>query len=122
MLFFGGAIPYYAAQRKMNVVVAYMTCGTTMRRSELLNGLWAMGVRNYPVIGEFWDKYSYNLEGGYSAWGKRNTNQYLTGLLRQFKPEVVLTGCAPTRCFTAWNGPPIQRNTPIPPKNGAFGR
>lgn len=91
VLFFGGAIPYYAAQRKMNVVVAYMTCGTTMRRSELLNGLWAMGVRNYPVIGEFWDKYSYNLEGGYSAWGKRNTNQYLTGLLRQFKPEVVLT-------------------------------
>ena len=50
ILFFGGAIPTYAGERKLRVVVAYLTCGTKgdgtqNRRSELLNGLWHMGVR-----------------------------------------------------------------------------
>lgn len=96
ILFFGGAIPTYAGERQMNVVVAYMTCGTKsdgtqVRRSELLNGLWEMGVRTYPVIHDFWDKYSKKLDTAYEAWGKKNTYQFVTGLLRQFKPEVVLT-------------------------------
>lgn len=91
ILFFGGAIPYYAGEKQMDVVVAYMTCGVMERRSELLNGLWTMGVRTYPVIGDFWDKYSTKLTTAYDAWGKSATNKFIVGLLRQFKPEVVLT-------------------------------
>ncbi len=30
-----------------------MSYSNTTRRSELLNGLWHMGLRQYPVIGEF---------------------------------------------------------------------
>ena len=71
ILFFGGTIPYYAAEQQMNVVVAYMTCGTMERRSELLNGLWEMGLRNYPVIGTFWDKYSKKLDTAYERTGAR---------------------------------------------------
>lgn len=48
LIFFGGTIPTYAVEQKKNVVVAYMSYATAARRSELLNGLWHMGVRNYP--------------------------------------------------------------------------
>lgn len=101
ILFLGGAIPTYAGERKMNVVVVYMTAGNMedlqkhnkvmARRSELLNGLWEMGVRTYPVINDLWDKYSQKLDTGYSAWGKTKTQQLIVSLLRQYKPEVVLT-------------------------------
>ncbi len=91
ILFFGGTIPYYTAEADRNVVVAYMTCGTACRRSELLDGLWHAGVRNYPVIGEFWDKYSKKLDTAYSAWGKTATYKYITALFRTLRPEVVVT-------------------------------
>ncbi len=91
ILFFGGTIPYYAGELEMNVVVAYMTCGTYERRSELLDGLWLAGVRNYPVIGTFWDKYSKRLTTAYDAWGKTSANQFITGLFRTYRPEVVVT-------------------------------
>ena len=96
ILFFGGAIPTYAVERGQSVVVVYMTNGTTKdgitsRRSELLNGLWEMGVRQYPVIGTFDDLYSANLDKGYNVWNKTKTWQYITALYRQYKPEAVIT-------------------------------
>ena len=96
ILFFGGTIPTYAVERGLNVVVVYMTNGTTKdgitsRRSELLNGLWEMGVRQYPVVGTFDDLYSAKLEKGYEIWGKTKTWQFITQLYRQYKPEVVIT-------------------------------
>lgn len=91
ILFFGGAIPSYAGEWGKNVVVAYMTCNTPQRRTELLNAMWKCGLRGYPVIGEFWDKYSKKLDTEYKAWGKAETWSYITGLYRRFKPEVVVT-------------------------------
>lgn len=91
VLAFGGLIPTYAAENDMNVVVATMTYSNTTRRSELLNSLWSMGVRNYPVIGEFYDAYTNNLEKAYSAWKKTEVRNYLTELVRKYKPEVVVT-------------------------------
>jgi len=43
------------------------------RRSELLNGLWSMGVRTYPVIGEFYDSFSGKVEDAYKKWGNKET-------------------------------------------------
>ena len=45
LIFFGGAIPTYATERKLDVIVAYFSSSNTTRSSELLNGLWHMGVR-----------------------------------------------------------------------------
>ena len=45
LIFFGGAIPTYAVEQQRKVVVAYFTRSNTTRSSELLNGLWHMGVR-----------------------------------------------------------------------------
>ena len=93
ILFMGGMLPEYAGERKMNVVVCYMTCNTTGRRTELLNGLWLCGVRTYPDIGEFWDKYSLRkTDVIYKAWkGKTNVHKYVAGLIRKYKPEVLVT-------------------------------
>ncbi len=91
MLFFGGMIPTYAGEYGMSVVVCYLTCNTPGRRSELLNGLWYCGVRQYPDIGNFWDKYSLKLKTQYEVWGKSKVLGYVTGLIRRYKPEVIAT-------------------------------
>ncbi len=91
VLFFGGTIPYYTMETDRKVVVVYVTCGTSYRRSELLDALWYAGVRNYPVIGNFWDKYSKKLDTAYKAWGKTATLKYFTSLFRTYRPEVVVT-------------------------------
>lgn len=92
LIFFGGAIPTYAVEQQRKVVVAYFTRSNTTRSSELLNGLWHMGVRTYPVIGNFKDSYAKNLKAAYkSAGSKGKVNEWIVGLYRQYKPEVVVT-------------------------------
>lgn len=91
ILFMGGMLPTYAGEMGMDVVVCYMTCNTPGRRSELLNGLWLCGVRTYPDIGDFWDKYSLKLKDMYDVWGKNTTHRYVTELIRKYKPEVLVT-------------------------------
>ena len=92
LIFFGGTIPTYAVERDLNVVIAYMTYSNTTRRSELLNGLWLMGVRNYPVIcEEFYDGYSSSLKVGYEKWNKNKVMAHVTELIRKYKPEVMLS-------------------------------
>lgn len=92
LIFFGGAIPTYAVEQQRKVVVAYFTRSNTTRSSELLNGLWHMGVRTYPVIGTFKDSYAKNLKAAYKSAGcKGKVNEWIVGLYRQYKPEVVVT-------------------------------
>lgn len=90
LLWMGGAIPRYSQSK--DVTVAYMTCANPLRRSEMLNGLWAAGVRHYPVIGSFNDKRISSLSKSWAFWGgEEKVLGYVTGLLRQLKPSVVLT-------------------------------
>lgn len=92
LIFFGGAIPTYAVEQQRKVVVAYFTRSNTTRSSELLNGLWHMGVRTYPVIGNFRDSYAKTLKAAYkNAGGTDKVNEWIVGLYRQYKPEVVVT-------------------------------
>ena len=98
LIFFGGAIPTYATERQMDVVVAYLSRSNPTRSSELLNGLWYMGVRNYPIIGGFSDKMYKQMDKSYSyagsgnvARGKNLVNEWFVELYRKYKPEVVVT-------------------------------
>ena len=91
LLFFAGAIPTYDVEMEKRAVVAYLTCCDDTRRSEALNGLWTMGVRNYPVFGLFRDKYSNNLNKAYQQAGKKKVLAWVTELFRQYRPEVVVT-------------------------------
>ncbi len=91
LIFFGGTIPTYAVERGYRVLVAYMSYSNTTRKSELLNGLWSMGVRNYPIIGSFQDTYCSTLEDAYKRWKKDPARQFVMRILREHQPEVVLT-------------------------------
>ncbi len=97
-LFFAGILPYYAGEKGYNVQVVYMVDHAKTSKSrphELLNGLWAVGVRNYPIIGEPPDLYSESLKDGYSAFEKAGySKDYFTDFLveniRRFKPLVIV--------------------------------
>ena len=92
LLWMGGAIPYYSVERKMDVAVAYMTCASALRRSEMLNGLWTAGIRHYPYIGGFKDKRMPDMKANYQKWGgKEKVEEYVVSLYRKLRPQVVLS-------------------------------
>ena len=68
-LFFAGILPYYTMERKLNVQVAYVVqhfeannVENHQRPHEQLDGLWTVGVRNYPLMSDFPDLYSESKE------------------------------------------------------------
>lgn len=91
LIMMGGIVPTYAAQKGMDVVVAYMTVSNTSRSSELLNGLWSMGCRSYPVLGAFGDSYTSTLEKAYQVWNAKAVREFTMMLVRRFRPEVMVT-------------------------------
>jgi LmbE family N-acetylglucosaminyl deacetylase len=91
LIFLGAVIPYYAGERKMDVLVSYVTESSYERRSELLDGLWTAGQRTYPLIGKFHDRYTHDLEVAYARLGKNKTRNYMIRLFRQYRPDVVVT-------------------------------
>lgn len=92
LIFFAGGIPTYAAEQGRDVVVAYLSYSNTTRRSELLNGLWHMGVRTYPVIMNYRDAFSRKLGTAYkNAGGEKAVVEDIVELYRRYKPEVVVT-------------------------------
>ena len=92
LIFFGGTIPYYAVARKLPTVVVYMADCTRYRRQEALNGLWAMGVRNYPDFINLTDKRVTSIDEGIELWGgQENILRELVQRIRRYRPEVIVT-------------------------------
>ncbi len=93
-LFFGGTLPLYAGERGMNVQVVYLTnhFGEPYRPHELLNGLWTVGVRAYPVMGPFPDVYATlaSVEAAEAEFGYDNVLDFQVQMIRRFKPEVIV--------------------------------
>ncbi len=96
-LFFAGILPYYAGELGYRVQVAYFTDHKNEpgRRHELLDGLWTVGIRNYPVISDYLDKYSTTYEGALTnleaqGYTEDDVIAYQTMLLRRFKPLVAI--------------------------------
>ncbi len=91
-VFFGGLLPDYAVERGCSVVVALMTAYDFQRVAELLNGLWRCGVRTYPSIGRFTDRFSKSAKDAYRiCGGKEAVQRYVIALFRKYRPEVVVT-------------------------------
>ena len=108
-LFFAGVLPYYAVERKLNVQVAYLVqhfeangVSDHRRPHEQLDGLWTVGVRNYPVMSGFPDLYSESSDreealkqalSVYEAQGYTYQDfvDYLSRCLRRFRPLVVVS-------------------------------
>lgn len=93
VLFFGGAITLYKALG-YRVQVVYMCNywnGSKVREHEKLDGLWTMGVRNYPVNMEFDDYYSETLEEAKKTYSYDKLLVSVTENIRRFKPQVIVT-------------------------------
>ena len=91
-LFFAGILPYYAGELGMLVQVAYLTnhWNDPLRPHELLDGLWVVGIRNYPIVGGFRDRYADSLSQAESLYGRSEVVDFQVELIRRFKPRVVV--------------------------------
>lgn len=108
-LFFLGVLPYYAGERGLKVQVAYVVqhfeanqVQNHVRPHEQLDGLWTVGVRNYPVMSEFPDLYAESKDrdtafsqavATYEKAGYTYDDfaAYITKCFRRFKPLVVVS-------------------------------
>ncbi len=92
-LVFGGTIPYYAGELGKNVQVAYISShypDEVYREHEKLNALWAMGLRNYPVMGKFEDKFTSGHVTSSDRYDYDAVLEYIVTQIRRFKPLVVI--------------------------------
>jgi len=98
-LFFAGLLPYYGVERGYEALVVYLTDHNNTapgRRHEVLNGLWAVGIRNYPVLGSYPDfGDARDLAEGFRKYEARGySREHMTGFvveqLRRFKPYVAV--------------------------------
>lgn len=91
-LWFGGVLPYYAGEKDLAVQVAYMVShdGEPYRRQELLDGLWKVGVENYPILPDFPDIYSESLEHARTVYDEDAVIGYQVELIRRFRPDVIV--------------------------------
>ncbi len=95
-LFFAGILPT-CIDRGLSAQVVYMVNHNDIpaRTHEQLDGLWTVGVRNYPVIGPFPDLYSTALETARTIFAGRGYTEdhfiaYAVEQLRRFRPQVVI--------------------------------
>ena len=91
LLWFGGVLPTYAGVQQKAVQVCIMVPTLPRRRLEELDGLWLCGVRNYPVFGYFRDSFSLSVKDQYDRWGESAVQKLVTGWVRRFKPDVLIT-------------------------------
>ena len=97
-LFFAGVLPYYAGELGYDVQVVYVVShfDTHERPHEQLDGLWTVGVRNYPIISDIPDLYSESFDGAISTYKNQGVSyeaftEYITECIRRFKPLVVVS-------------------------------
>lgn len=90
LLFFGGAIPYYASREDVRMDVLYMADCGRLRMREALNGLWTAGLKSYPIFLDLPDQYTNSLKEAASIWKKYDPQLRLVRAYRQYRPEVVL--------------------------------
>ena len=90
-LFFGGSIPYYSWRDDVTIAVVYMANCGRLRYREALNGLWCAGLKYHPLCLGLDDYLTYNVEEAAAKWRSDDPEKLLTRIIRQYKPEVILT-------------------------------
>lgn len=97
-LFFAGLLPDYAGERGYETLVVYLTNHRnqgTRRCHEMLDGLWAVGVTTYPILGPFHDLFCRTRDRAYALHeSKGESREALLGFvvekLRRFRPQVAV--------------------------------
>ena len=95
-LFFAGLMPTYVNDGKKIQVIYFTNHYNNINRyHELLEGLWAVGIKYYPVMSTFPDAYSETLEAALknlekSGYTKDDAIRFEVEQIRKYKPEVVV--------------------------------
>ncbi len=89
-LWFGGTMPYYGGELGYKVQVVYLMTHVYGRHHELVNGLWEVGITNYPVIAPFIDKYCANLAQAKNYYPEEDVLEFQVEMIRRFRPEVII--------------------------------
>lgn len=91
-IFFGALISYYAIERQLTVQTAFMVDHTWQphRAHERLNGLWAMGIRHYPVLGSAPDTATFDFREAMSLYQASDILGWQVEQIRRFRPLVVV--------------------------------
>ena len=91
VLYMGAAIATSINDGK-DVQVAYIAnhWGDVERPHELLDGLWALGITAYPIIGEVEDIPSRGMDEALSVYPSDAILSYQVEQIRRFKPDVIL--------------------------------
>ncbi len=91
ILFLGGVLATYAGGLDLDVQVIYFsdyTNAAVVREHEKLDGLWTVGVRNYPENGSFDDIYAADLAVAESTFGYDKTLAWVVEMIRKYQPQV----------------------------------
>ena len=91
-LFFGPVIAYYSIEKGLKVQTAFMVKHTSFpeRDHERLNGLWTMGVRYYPILGNAPDTANHSFYESMAYYKSSNIEQWQVEQIRRFRPLVVV--------------------------------
>lgn len=90
-LFFGGAIPYYAAKGNNIAVLYTVGCGAS-RYAEALDALWVSGVKAHPIFLGYKDGKFDSVRQMEREWAQNG--DALTDLvtaIRKYRPKVIVT-------------------------------
>ena len=95
-LFFAGLLPKYVDEgKKIQVVYFTRHLNNVLRYHELLDGLWAAGIKYYPLVSNFPDEYSTTKDGAMLNFERAGYNiddllKFQVDAIRKYKPYVVV--------------------------------
>ena len=91
-LFFGALMAYYAIEKQLNVQTAFMVhhAAQPERSHERLNGLWEMGIRNYPILYNAPDAGIHDFHESMAWYAGSKIPDWQVEMIRRFKPLVVV--------------------------------
>lgn len=93
ILFLGGVLATYAGGQDLDVQVIYFsdyTNGAVVREHEKLDGLWCVGVRNYPENAGFDDIYAADLAEAEKIFEYDKVLAWVVEMIRKYKPQVCI--------------------------------
>lgn len=94
ILFLGGVLATYGGEQKLAMQVVYMcefNSTAKVREHEKLDGLWRSGITNYPINGNFPDRYCETLDGAKKIYDYNELLSFVTENIRRFQPMVCVT-------------------------------
>ena len=90
VLWFGGLLPFYAGEQNKNVLVVNASYAREDRRLELLDCLWACGVRIHPVFLAYPDVCTFQKTNVMQRCEWQHARDDVAVLYRRYKPDVVV--------------------------------